>query len=328
VSREALEREHAAVTQGAGFVPLNRWSTVRVTGRERASFLHNMCTNDIKTLEAGRGCEAFFTDVKGKIVAHVFVLVAEDEVLLITVPGQAERLISHLDRYIIREDVQLAEMSSALAWTLVCGQHASAVVDQLATNASASFSTAWTHARGALGESGIRLVTTDLVWCGGYLIGFASDHAENVRLRLAEADVAQCTEANWHAIRVESAWPLSGVDFNDSNLPQEVGRDASAIHFRKGCYLGQETVARIDALGHVNQRIVQVRFAGEEAPDAGAELSQGERKVGTVTSSTWSPLMKAPLALAMVRRGANEPGSQIQCCGVGGEILDGVSSAD
>ena len=327
MSREALEREHAAVTQGAGFVPLDRWSTVRVTGRERASFLHNMCTNDVKGLEAGRGCEAFFTDVKGKIVAHALVLVADEELLLITVPGQAERLIPHLDRYIIREDVQLAEISSALAWILVLGQHASAVVDQLAPNASAGLSTPWAHAKCRLGESEVRVVSTDLPWCGGYLIGLASNHAENMRLQLAEADVAQCTEVNWHAIRVESAWPLWGVDFDDSNLPQEVGRDASAIHFHKGCYLGQETVARIDALGHVNQRIVQVRFAGEEVPDTGAELSQGERKVGTVTSSTWSPRMNAPLALAMVRRGANEPGSRIQFRGVGGEIIDGVSSA-
>jgi folate-binding protein YgfZ len=326
VNREALEREHAAATQGAGFFLLDRWTTVRVTGSERASFLHNMCTNDIKSLKEGEGCEAFFTDVKGKIVAHTLVLVAELEVLLLAVPGQAQRLISHLDRYIIREDVQLVEQSVKLAWMLVLGQNASAVVRQLAPDVSNGLSTIWAHANSELGGSEIRIVKTDLPWCGGDLIGFRSDHAEVMRLRLAEADVAQCSEANWHAIRVESAWPLWGVDFDDSNLPQEVGRDDKAIHFRKGCYLGQETVARIDALGHVNQQLVQVRFAGEEAPAAGAELSQGERKVGTVTSSTWSPRMKTPLAIAMVRRGANERGSRIECCGIAGEIIDGVSS--
>ena len=94
------------------------------------------------------------------------------------------------------------------------------------------------------------------------------------------------------AARIEAGMPLFGVDFDDSNLPQEVGRDAEAISFTKGCYLGQETVARIDALGHVNQRIVGVRFSGTEVPAVGTELTSaatgcGPRDVGGVLAA-WS----------------------------------------
>jgi folate-binding protein YgfZ len=101
------------------------------------------------------------------------------------------------------------------------------------------------------------------------------------------------------------------VDFDGSNLPQEVGRDAQAISFRKGCYLGQETVARIDALGHVNKRLCTVRLVAEAG--AGDELFVGDKSVGRVTSASYSPQLDTWLALAMVRRGHNEPGARLAC---------------
>jgi folate-binding protein YgfZ len=112
--------------------------------------------------------------------------------------------------------------------------------------------------------------------------------------------------------RVEAGLPLFGVDFGEQNFPQEVGRDREAVSFTKGCYLGQETVARIDALGHVNQRLVGVRFGGKEVPDPGLELMHSGKKVGQVTSVAFSPRSNAPLALAMVRREANAPGTRLE----------------
>jgi len=322
VSREALQREHAAVTQAVGAAPLDRWSTVRVTGGDRAAFLHNMCTNDVKGLTSGSGCEAFFTDVKGKIVAHAFILVGDDETLLITVPDQAPKLIAHLDRYVIREDVHLADASADVNWTLVLGQQADAAVDQLAPLLSTALTTHWSHAKRHVGDAQVQLVRCDMPWTGGYLLGASSEHAAILQQRLAELEVPRCTEPLWQAIRIESAWPLWGVDFDDSNLPQEVGRDASAIHFRKGCYLGQETVARIDALGHVNKKLVQIRVAGDAVPQPDAQLSQGDQSVGRVTSATWSPRLNSPLALALVRRGANETGTALQSSGVPAEVIE------
>jgi folate-binding protein YgfZ len=126
---------------------------------------------------------------------------------------------------------------------------------------------------------------------------------------------------------MESAWPLWGVDFDDSNLPQEIGRDAAAVSFRKGCYLGQETVARIDALGHVNKQLVQIQFSGEVVPSAGAGLSQEGQLVGRVTSAAWSPRVSAAIALAMVKRGSNKFGSILDCQGVIGQVVSGGHTA-
>jgi folate-binding protein YgfZ len=323
------EQEHREATKTAGAVTLDRWSTVRVLGGDCASFLHNMCTNDIHGLSAGGGCEAFFTDVKGKIVAHALVLAGEDATQVLMVPDSAERLIAHLDRYIIREDVQLADVSAQQSWTLIVGEKADDAMGRLAPSIHPSpasdLSAPWRHVRAnlqAIGTTESQLVRCEIPWCGGYLAACESDRADDLRGKLADCGAPSLPEAVWHAIRIESAWPLWGVDFDSSNLPQEINRDATALHFRKGCYLGQETVARIDALGHVNKKLVQVRFAGDAVPEVGDVLTLGDQQVGRVTSACWSPEFQAPLALAMVRRGANEPGMAVQWEGVPAEIVE------
>jgi folate-binding protein YgfZ len=121
--------------------------------------------------------------------------------------------------------------------------------------------------------------------------------------------------------RIEAGVPLLSVDFDEHNFPQEVDRNREAISFTKGCYLGQETVARIDALGHVNQKIVGVRFAGTEVPAVGTELFKDGANVGKVSSAAFSPRFQAPLALAMVRREANSAGTRLESAAGIGEVI-------
>jgi tRNA-modifying protein YgfZ len=317
--------EYFEAVQGAGSIALDRWNTVNVTGGDRAAFLHNMCTNDIRGLATGGGCEAFFTDVKGKIVAHAFVLVGDEAIQLVMVLDSAARLIAHLDRYIIREDVQLADVSSMIDWTLVVGAESSDAIGPVGSSPMPDLQAEWSHAVLPLGRNSpvlTQLVRCNLPWCGGYLVGSGSDHTDALRGNLVSGGAVACShDETWQAIRVESAWPLWGVDFDGANLPQEVNRDALAIHFRKGCYLGQETVARIDALGHVNKRLVQVQFAGDDVPPSGAELLRGDQVVGRVTSACWSPTFKSPLALAMVHRGSNDVGSRLRWGDVDSEVI-------
>jgi folate-binding protein YgfZ len=129
--------------------------------------------------------------------------------------------------------------------------------------------------------------------------------------RLLEAGAVNCDAAAFDAVRIEAGWPLFGRDITPENLPQEVDRDAYAISFKKGCYLGQETVARIDAMGHVNRKLRRLKFAGDAAPAPGTALLAGDKHVGEVTSAAISPNFGAPLALGYVRRGHNEPGTRL-----------------
>ncbi|HMP06210.1 MAG TPA: hypothetical protein PJ982_07675, partial [Lacipirellulaceae bacterium] len=118
---DAQLAEYRAAVAGQGVIPLDDWSTLQVSGADRATFLHNMCTNDVRQLLADEAREAFFTDVKGKIVAHGVLLAAADRLLVALEPGQIDRLIPHLDRYIIREDVQLADQSDLVEWAIHTG---------------------------------------------------------------------------------------------------------------------------------------------------------------------------------------------------------------
>lgn len=308
--------EYRKVISGAGVAPLLDWTTLRIAGGDRASFLHNLCTNDVRTLAPGEGQEAFLTDVKGKIVAHFVVLAGEDELLLVTVPGQAQRIITHLDRYIIREDVQLADESPSLAWLIVVGRQSVDSLERLCSGCTAKLAANWAHAVVRVAGESLRLVRCEWPWCDGFMVGRPSAHVGAIARRLGESGAVACSEHVWHTVRIESGWPLYDVDFDASHLPQEVGRDAQAISFRKGCYLGQETIARIDALGHVNKRLATIAVGAEDDPkplEVGAELFAGDQVVGVVRSACWSPTLIRPLALAMVRRGFNEAGSEMRC---------------
>jgi folate-binding protein YgfZ len=294
-----LDQYHALRT-GFGILPLEGWSSVTFAGADRELFLNNFCTNDVKRLVPGEHCEAFITNVKGKILGHGLVHCRESELVFITVPEQAAALIEHLERYIIREDVQLRDSTAERGYLLESGGDAAG--------------------RGPEAENWIRWRLLDTELCGLREVHRAD--LPRVQQEAQAAGAVLCGEAAFHAMRIESGTPLFGVDFNADNLPQEVGRDELAISFTKGCYLGQETVARIDALGHVNQLLVGVRFTGPNVPPAGLELTSGENPAGRVTSASYSPRLESPLALAMVRRQWIPPGTRLQSAAGACEVVE------
>ncbi len=280
------DEQYAALRSGRAFAELLGWSSICVTGADRQTFLHNFCTNDIKRLAPGESCEAFFTNVKGKIVGHGLVCCKQTEFVIIGVPGQAERLIPQLDRYVIRDDVELRNTTDERGLVLTSG----------AVRVASRSAFDWP----LLGLIPGRVTMVDQA------------SVDDACRRLRDAGQVEIDINTFTTVRIESGTPLLDQDFDENNLPQEVGRDRQAISFTKGCYLGQETVARIDALGHVNQQIVSVKFSGRDVPPRGTELTHNGAEVGRVTSAAMSPALRMPLALAMVRRGHQEAGSRFQ----------------
>jgi folate-binding protein YgfZ len=282
--RASFDQQYEALTTGTAVVDLANWSSISITGADRAKFLNNFCTNDVKRLGPRDSFEAFFTNVKGKIVGHGLVECQSDELVFVGSPGQAETLVAHLDRYVIRDDVQLRDTTQECRYMVVAGSNESY------TNESGI---SWP----LFGRSDIRVV---------------DGKSDASLLTMEKRGFLAIDKEALNAVRIESGFPLFGIDFGDDNLPQEIGRDKQAISFTKGCYLGQETVARIDALGHVNQQIVGVRFVGCEVPALSLELSKDGAIVGRVTSICYSPKLASPLGLAMVRRASNAVGTRLE----------------
>ncbi len=160
-------------------------------------------------------------------------------------------------------------------------------------------------------------------WTGpcGYLIRCEAETHDALVEALTTAGAIPCGDAAFQAARIETGTPLYGLDITHDNLPQEVNRNDRTISFTKGCYLGQETVSRIDSRGHVNHLLSGVRFDAADVPTPGTELTAEGKTVGRVTSAAMSPKLDAPLALAYVRREHNQPGTRLSSSAGDAEVV-------
>jgi folate-binding protein YgfZ len=310
----ALAAEYAALTAGAGFVELAGRTLIDVSGADAVAFLHSFTTSDIKKLPVGRGCEAFVTSPQGKTLGHVLILRGEKSLLLCTTAGQAATLIGHWERYVISEDVTLRDLSTERTTLLVAGARAAEVLHQATGAEPPGELLAWSEvsiAGDSAGDISAALARVEYAGPNSYFLIVPNANVSAAAAALEQAGSVRCSVAATEMVRIEAGFPLFGQDITDDNLPQEIGRDAKAISFTKGCYLGQETIARIDALGHVNRQLVGVRFFGDGIPSAGTPLAVSEKVVGHVTSAAWSPRWGDPLAIALVRRAQAKPGTEL-----------------
>ena len=297
--RSEYQAQYEALTNQCGYVQLSGRTQIEMTGADAVSFLNNLCTNDIKRLEPGTGCEAYLTTVQGKVLAHIFVFRTPNSLVIDTAPDQSETLLTHLDRYIITEDVTLADRTDQWAEILVAGPHAEQCLKSLGM--TESLAEVSHHQQFQVGSTQAWARRVPFLQGFAAVIVIDSDSADALAKAIGEAGAVECANDVFHVVRIESGFPWFPLDISTDNLPQEVGRDEQAISFTKGCYLGQETVARLDALGHVNRMLTGVRLDGHEIPAAGGELLQQDKSVGRITSATFSPALDCTLALAYVR---------------------------
>ena len=302
--------EHAAIVDGVALADYSDRTQIEVTGADRQSFLHNLCTNDVRGLVPGAGREAFVTSVQGKVLGHILIFCEPDQLVLETTGGQAQRLLRHFERYIIREEVIFADCSVDCAELLLAGPGAAGLLAGLAEVDPPTASLA--HVEAEIAGCKVSLRRVGFVGPQGVLISTTRDNLAVIWRAIREAGAKPCGHSAVECARIEAGWPDYGRDINSDNLPQEVSRNATAVSFTKGCYLGQETVARIDALGHVNKSLVGICSSTNQRVALGSTLSAQGKEVGRVTSATFSPRLGKGLALAVVRRGHNAPGTLLE----------------
>jgi tRNA-modifying protein YgfZ len=302
--------EYRMLVDATGVVDFSQRTQLELTGDDRASFLHNMCTNEIRKLAAGNGCEAFLLDAHGRVLAHVLVFCRADSLVLEAVPRQAQRILAHLDRYLIREKVELHDRGPDWAELLIAGETSAEMLSHVMSHPPPTG--LFEHVDAHVDGVSVQVRRVDLTLPCGFLVSCNSDDAAALWRFVRDAGATACGAQAVDMARIEAGTPWYGQDISEKNLPQELARDGRAISFVKGCYIGQETVARIDALGHVNRTLCGVRFAGTQVPPAGEELRNGGQVVGEVTSAAWSPRLGAPLALAFLRRGGGAPDTKLE----------------
>jgi folate-binding protein YgfZ len=315
----AREEYAAATTQAAVFDAGDR-TLLELSGSDRVRFLQNFCTNDIKRLKTGASCEAFVPNVKGRVCGHVFVDATESSLWIDADPAQAERLIPHLERYLINEDVQIVDRTADWGELFVVGPEAAERLRALGLDVAGL-----EHLEHRTLEFGgaVHVRRFDVEPHRGIAICVSRDRLADVWGQLCRAGVRPAGSEVWTALRIEAGLPVYGVDISDENLAQEVGRTKMAISFTKGCYLGQEPIARIDALGHVNRELRSLRISGEFVPPTGSRVladAAGATHVGTISSSGFSFGSNSPVALAVLRSNVTASGSQVFVDGPSGPL--------
>jgi folate-binding protein YgfZ len=283
--------------------------TVVATQADAVRFVDNFVTAPLGRLESGGGSEAFFTDVRGWVLALAMILRTEEGLEIVADPGLGPQLREHLDRYHIREQVSLVDASAETAVVLVAGPAAAAAVARLIGPEKPLPAAELDHLAVPREGGPLRIVRVTAAGAGrghdGYWIRGTREVIDSLARALAAAGLPAFDEAALEAARIVAGYPAA-ADIPEKTLPQELGRDQRAISFTKGCYLGQETVARLDALGHVNRRLVLLAIAPPKPPACPAAIELGTETVGALTSSCLLPGAAAVGGLGIVHRRALE----------------------
>ena len=273
---------NAARTKVAIF-DLSDRTQIEITGSDRIRFLHGFTSNDMKRLKPGQGCETFVTNLKGKVVAHVFVFCTEKSMWLDGSPGQKEAISAHLGKYILVDDVRIIPHDDDRGELFVTGPLAGPLL-QLDEGVAVG-----SHVTRESGGETFDVRRVDMLGETGFLLSIPNSRIEAIKLSLSALGVSEGSRELFEVLRIESGYPRYGIDITDDYLAQEVGRTKQCISFDKGCYLGQETIARLDALGHTNRELCRLRFETSIVPNAGSLIfdETGATEIGSVTSATY-----------------------------------------
>ncbi len=287
-----MSEGYEALRQGAAWLDLSARGRIVARGRDRARFLHNITSNEVKKMLPGSGCYAFLLSPQGRIQADLNLFCFEDHFLIDTEPDFREKVQQHILKYKVADQVELENVTAGTAAIGLEGPQAAAILTAAGAPVPAAgfahlpWGSRTVAAISLTGQPGFR------VYCA------AGERAGVVEL-LEGAGAKPADAGDARLVRMENGKPLYGVDIRDTSLPQET-QQLHALSFSKGCYLGQEIVERIRAMGRVHKKLERLELDGSEPPAPGAKLTV-EGRDAEVTSSIYSPRLGKVIALAYVR---------------------------
>ena len=319
---------YEAARRRAAFLDRSDRARLVVSGADRASYLQGLLTNDVAALKAGAGCYAAYLTPQGRMIADLYVYELGDLMLLTLDRAARDTVLARLDQFIFSEDVQIGDVTETFAQMAIVGPEAASMLAGLLTGTTSSTGSALN----ALGEhgnlraqwNGEPAIVTRITDVGeaGFDVFIDHSHAEAFTSALAGAGAAALDAETAEAIRVEAGVPRFHRDMDEDTIPLEAGIETRAISFTKGCYVGQEVIIRVLHRGHgrVARRLVGLTIDADQPPAPGAPVRSGDRQIGHLTSTAWSPALKRPIALAYVHRDFVAPGTAVSVDGLNAEV--------
>jgi folate-binding protein YgfZ len=314
-----------AARRGAAVVDRTSRGRIVLSGKDRASYLQGLLTNDVVALKSGQGCYSAYLTAQGRMIAdlHVYEL---GDVMLLTLAGDVkDAVLAKLDQFIFTEDVQLGDVTDTFAQIAVVGPDAAQVVATVLGSVTADALRALVeHGNLRTEWAGGAAIVVRVTDTGepGYDVFVDRAQVDVMKSSLATAGAVEIDAATADAIRIEAGVAVFHRDMDEETIPLEAGIESRAISFSKGCYVGQEVVIRVLHRGHgrVARKLVGLLIEGVHAPAAGATIRSGEREIGEVTSSTVSPALERPIALGYVHRDFVGPGTKVMIGDASAEV--------
>jgi folate-binding protein YgfZ len=322
-----LGSEYASIRRGAGLLDCPHRGTILITGADRGDFLNRMVTQELKDLGPGAARETFWLNRKGRIDADLFLIELGDRMLAGVDLDRAAFTARTLNEFVFAEDVAIADATPSFHHLALHGPQAPAV---LAAAGAAGGDFGPSAAR-VVDVAGVETVVARRDPTGEIGLELIVPYEKAVQVWAALVAAGRQTAGGsrrgrpvgWYAVnvaRIEAGTPLFGIDFGPENLPHESGVLHERVSFTKGCYLGQEIVARIESQGRPKQVLVGLRPVQDLLPVAGAPVYERDEKspggvgkpVGAVTSSTLAPMLgTVPVAFAMLKSQHAAPGTSV-----------------
>jgi len=307
--------EYAAARAGCALFDVTERGRVTVRGKDALDFLHRLLANHVKSLEPGSGNANLLLSPKGKVLFALELVRHAERFELSTAPGRAPALLAALERYHFSEDVRLTDTGADHAPLELAGPHADALVAQLAGARIEPGRRAWRALSWRGAELGLFVLEP-----GVWRLDGGPERARELWDALLALGATPCGLVVRDSLRVEAARALPGLDVDENVYPQEAGLDA-AFALDKGCYVGQEVVAKIDTYGGLNKRLLPLCIDHSDPVRRGARLFRAEegerRELGLVTSWAYSFALDTGLALGYVKRRHQEPGTVFELEGGG-----------
>ncbi len=307
----------AAITTAALF-DRSAVAKLVLTGPDAPMFLSNLSTNDIKNLPLGGGCEAYFCDPRAKVkfqtwIYHIRLGDGQHALWVETTPGRNRELVQYLDRYLISEQVEIADRTNDFAQFHLAGPQAPDLLARALGEAVPELPE-FAHMERTFGQNATgHIRRRDQLGFPGFDIVARTDRAEGILRMLLAAGAIDGTPETFEILRIEAGTPIFGPDIDENRFVMEVGFVARAICYTKGCFLGQEPIVMArDRAGHINRAFLGLKvLAGDPLP-AGSKIVHDGQEVGLVTSSGYSPRLKAPIALAYLKWKHQTPGTRME----------------
>lgn len=285
-----------------GLIDFSSHGKIRLTGSDRISFLHQILTNDIEALQPGQGCHAALLTAQGRILLDMFVYVFPDSVLIETETGYDSKLVSLLERYLITEDVQIENVTSDYGFFLLDGPSSKNILSHAGIKIE-TLKKDYDFLETPFEKNQIVVIKRNLLSQHGFQILISKKAAQYfINILLASNDVTLIDDEGYEAMRIEAGVLRYGKDMDETIMLPETGLEATVASETKGCYPGQEVVARIKTYGGLKKKITKLEFDADSKLKAGDKIYKDGKEIGWVTSVSPFCMFHKKLSLCYIMR--------------------------